>query len=79
MQILGIFSIQQTYYQWAILTCSAIIVITFLIDDAMELNSYVRLCLQMFVALICVIWSDTYLINLGDLFGFGYKLLKRKL
>ena len=79
MQILGIFSIQQTYYQWAILTCSAIIVITFLIDDAMELNSYVRLCLQMFVALICVIWSDTYLINLGDLFGFGYILLNEPL
>ena len=79
MQILGIFSIQQTYYQFAILACCGIIIIGFLFDDAIELNSSIRLFLQIFVALICIIWSDTYLINLGDLFGFGFILLNEPL
>ena len=39
MQILGIFSIEQSYFQHAILVCGAIIVISFLFDDAIELNS----------------------------------------
>ena len=75
MQILGIFSLQQSYDQYATIACGAIIVICFLFDDAMELNSFVRLFLQTFVALICIIWSDTKLINLGDLFGFGFIVL----
>lgn len=79
MQILGIFSIQQTYYQFAILVCGAIIVISFLFDDAMELSSFTRLFIQTLVALICVIWSETYLINLGDLSGFGFIVLSEPL
>jgi UDP-GlcNAc:undecaprenyl-phosphate GlcNAc-1-phosphate transferase len=79
MQIMGIFSIQQTLYQYAILTCGAIIVISFLFDDAIELSSIVRLFIQTLVALICVMWSGTYLINLGDLFGFGYISLNQPL
>jgi len=75
MQELGIFSIQQTFYQHAILTCSAIIVISFLFDDAMELNSLIRLFIQIFVSIIFVIWSEAYLENLGDLFGYGLIIL----
>ena len=72
MQILGIFSLKQTYGQFATIACGAIIVISFLLDDAKELSSFIRLFLQIFIASIWVIWSDTYLINLGDLFGFGF-------
>ena len=79
MQILGIFSLQQSYDQYATIACGAIIVICFLFDDAMELNSFVRLFFQIFVALIWIIWSDTYLINLGDLFGFGFIALNQQL
>ena len=77
MQILGIFSLKQTYDQYATIACGAIIVISFLFDDAKELSSFVRLFLQIFVALIWVIWTDTYLINLGDLFGFGFIALNQ--
>ena len=75
MQELGIFSIRQTFYQYAILTCSAIIIISFLFDDIAELNSLTRLFIQILVSLICVIWSETYLVNLGNLFGFGLIVL----
>ena len=77
MQILGIFSLQQSYDQYATIACGAIIVISFLFDDAMELSSFVRLFFQIFVALIWIIWSETYLVNLGDLFGFGFLSLNQ--
>ena len=77
MGALGIYSIQQTLYQYAVLTCSALIVITFLIDDAKELSSSIRLFAQTFIAFIIVIWSETYLINLGDLFGIGLIILNK--
>ena len=79
MQILGIFSIEQSYYQHAILVCGAIIVISFLFDDAIELNSLLRLFIQILVALVFVVWSNAYLINLGDLFGFGSIILSKPL
>ena len=79
MQILGIFSVEQSYFQHAILVCGAIIVISFLFDDAIELNSLLRLLIQIFIALVFVIWSDAYLINLGDLFGFGFIVLNKPL
>ena len=79
MQILGIFSVEQSYFQHAILVCGAIIVISFLFDDAIELNSLFRLLIQIFIALVFVIWSDAYLINLGDLFGFGFIVLNKPL
>ena len=74
---LGIYSIKQTYYEYAILACSLIIVFTFLFDDAKELSSLVRLFIQVLVASICVIWSETYLINLGNIFGTGLVILDK--
>lgn len=42
-----------------------------LLDDLYDLNPIIRLFAQTIATLIMVIWGEVYIIELGDLFGFG--------
>ncbi|WP_192508453.1 UDP-N-acetylglucosamine--undecaprenyl-phosphate N-acetylglucosaminephosphotransferase [Pseudoalteromonas aurantia] len=53
------------------LVCAAAIVLLGVIDDYRQLGVKVRLCVQSVVALLMMWGSDTYINNLGNVFGFG--------
>ncbi|WP_348771887.1 UDP-N-acetylglucosamine--undecaprenyl-phosphate N-acetylglucosaminephosphotransferase [Pseudoalteromonas sp. MMG013] len=53
------------------LVCAAAIVLLGVIDDYRQLGVKIRLCVQSLVALLMMWGSDTYIHNLGNVFGLG--------
>ena len=50
---------------------SSILVLMGVVDDFSDLSSKLRLCGQLFAALLMIIWENVIVANLGNLFFFG--------
>ena len=58
-------------FTYGLMLSSLMLVILFLYDDFKGINAKIRLIFQSFVALFMIFSTDTYLSNLGDIFGYG--------
>jgi UDP-GlcNAc:undecaprenyl-phosphate GlcNAc-1-phosphate transferase len=58
------------FSNYLILT-SVLVVIFFLIDDQKNMKPFYRIAAQSFASLIMIFFSDIYITNLGNLFGYG--------
>ena len=56
-------------YPWY--TATVLLIVVALLDDRFDLNPTIRLIAQTLATFIMIIWGDVYVVELGDLFGFG--------
>jgi UDP-GlcNAc:undecaprenyl-phosphate GlcNAc-1-phosphate transferase len=58
-------------FSFYLILTSIFIITFFLLDDFKQLRPSIKLIFQSLVSLFMILMTDTYLINLGNLFGFG--------
>ncbi len=68
---LGVFDSTVTLYDFSIITACSLIVVIFLLDDFFSIGANFRLITQVLICILLVLLSDIYLVELGNLFGFG--------
>lgn len=58
-------------FSFYLILTSIFIITFFLLDDFKQLRPSIKLIFQSLISLFMILMTDTYLINLGNLFGFG--------
>lgn len=69
--IVSLFFIGQAQAQWVILCAAVFLLLMGVIDDAAQINPWMKFAVQMFVSCFVVIFGGLEVDSLGNLFGLG--------